>query len=194
MNIGGQMTEDTQFTKLTADLIMVAKGFCEYGQDKGLLTPDGLRFAISNRQELARQLNQAGISQGKIAALLGVSQQTISYDLNGRPPQSGKELPQSGDPETFEADEDELEDGWHDANPDLDEADEPEEDIKPDHYRAAYSMRCADALAYAKDCESIVKGLRESVKRLRGKDDLTSMARTTADAWNQLVKLMEDEL
>jgi DNA-binding CsgD family transcriptional regulator len=75
--------QDAQFTKLTAELITVAKGFCDYGEGKGLLTPDGLKFAITKRKEVVRQLSEAGTSQREIASLLGVNASTVNRDLNG---------------------------------------------------------------------------------------------------------------
>lgn len=69
---------------------------------------------------------------------------------------------------------------------------EPEEidDVKPEHYRAAFIMRCEDAKTYASDCA----GLISRMQRVRGKQELVSMARATADAWDKLAQLMENEL
>jgi transcriptional regulator with XRE-family HTH domain len=81
-----EMAEDSQYTRLVADLLGVARGFCDYGEEKGLLTPDGLKFAVTKRKEVVKQLADAGKSQREIAELVGVSAQQINRDLNGRKP------------------------------------------------------------------------------------------------------------
>jgi transcriptional regulator with XRE-family HTH domain len=193
MNIGGQMTEDAQFTKLTADLIMVARGFCEYGEDKGLLTPDGLRFAISNRKELARQLEQAGVSRSKIASLLGVSPATISYDLNGRPSQSEEKPSQS--------EEREPEDNWSDDDSGLesDESDEVEdqendESVDPKNYRTSYLLRANIAMEGALDCAELFNKIRQFSQRIRNRGELIQAARDAEKAWGRLASAIEEEL
>ena len=84
---------DKQFTKLLGDHLLNAKGFYEYGIEKGLTTADAFRLTIAKRQETAKALVSGGMSRRAAAKLLGVSHVTVLNDVGGKKPtDSGKKF------------------------------------------------------------------------------------------------------
>lgn len=75
---------DPEFTKLLGNHLLNAKGFYEYGVERGLMTPESLRLTIEKRQETAKALIANGVSQRKVAKALGVSKGTIQNDVSGQ--------------------------------------------------------------------------------------------------------------
>jgi transcriptional regulator with XRE-family HTH domain len=190
-----------------AELIHAAQGFCKYGEDKGLLTPGGLRFAISERKALAKQLDDAGVSQQKIATLLGVSPQTINYDLNGRPPQSGEKSPQSGETEEDEdlppvngkePDGDYAYDGpseeeaEEEAEEEGEADDEPPQEATAANCRTAYLIRTNQSIRLAEECRQLLKELRKKSVRIRRQDEIVNAATAASHIWATLVEEMEE--
>jgi hypothetical protein len=74
---------DPKFTKLLGDHIANAKGFLDYGVERGLTSPQDLRLTIAKRVETVRALKDSGMSQRKIASAVGVSKTQIIRDLGG---------------------------------------------------------------------------------------------------------------
>jgi ParB family chromosome partitioning protein len=85
--------EDKRYTKLLTDHILNAKGFYEYGIDRGLMTPESVRLTISKRQEEAKRLVNDGMSQRNAAKLLGVPRRTLRRDLGQNGPENGPQRP-----------------------------------------------------------------------------------------------------
>jgi hypothetical protein len=77
------MMNDPRFTKLLGDHLLNAKGFYEYGIERGLTSPEDLRLTIAKRAETAKALVAGGMSQREAAKLLGVSHQTVMRDVGG---------------------------------------------------------------------------------------------------------------
>lgn len=72
---------DPEYTKLVTENIAVAKGFLDYGVEHGLTSPEDVRLTIAKRQQTAKALVEAGMSQRKTAKALGVSQKQIRRDI-----------------------------------------------------------------------------------------------------------------
>lgn len=155
--------EDAQFTKLTADLINVARGFCDYGEGKGLITPDGLKFAITRRKEVVKQLADAGMSQRDIASTLGVGATTVNRDLNGAPKRNDTVPKRNA------------------------EQPDQEEEISPDDYRGVFRLRAEQAKSFAESCRHLV-GEMDAKTLTKFSADLLRVASATADAWTELTQ------
>jgi len=80
---------DPEFTKLLGNHILNAKGFYDYGIDRGLTSAEDVRFTITKRQEEAKRLVNGGMSQRKAAKLLGVGKDTVRRDVAHNAPKSG---------------------------------------------------------------------------------------------------------
>lgn len=96
------MNNDPQFTKLLGNHIANAKGFFDWGIEKGLTTAEDLRLTIAKRQETARALVNGGMSRRQTAKVLGVSHQTVINDVgvkkvakNGKKLSTGQLVKQS---------------------------------------------------------------------------------------------------
>jgi ParB family chromosome partitioning protein len=87
------MAEDKRYTKLLSDHLLNAKGFFDYGVDRGLTTPESTRLTIIKRQQEAKRLVNSGMSQRKAAKALGVDKRTIGRDVGQNAPQSGAKIP-----------------------------------------------------------------------------------------------------
>lgn len=74
---------DEVFTKLLGNQLLNAKGFYDYGIERGLMTPEALRLTVEKRQERSKALIQSGMSQRQAAKALGVSRGTIERDIGG---------------------------------------------------------------------------------------------------------------
>jgi hypothetical protein len=166
-----EMADDSQYTRLVADLLGVARGFCDYGEEKGLLTPDGLKFAVTKRKEIVKQLADAGKSCREIAELVGVGKSTIDRDLNGSVPKRDKPAP-NRDTETIEADDDED---------DNEEAPQPGE--------LPNSMRVRGFLYRAKEAAELARA--DDLTGVNITEAMRSAAADTAQAWIELLSKME---
>lgn len=78
----GSRLSDPEFTKLLSDHMINAKGFYDYGIDRGLTSPDDLRLTIEKRKERAKELVDGGMSQRDVAKTLGVSKSQVNRDLS----------------------------------------------------------------------------------------------------------------
>jgi N6-adenosine-specific RNA methylase IME4/transposase-like protein len=94
---------DEKFTKLLGDLLLNAKGFCDWGIAKGITTPEDIRFTVTKRQEVARTLISGGASERKAARALGISQSQLRRDLGKDAPKGSESAPKrgTGSPETL---------------------------------------------------------------------------------------------
>jgi hypothetical protein len=85
------MSNDPEFTKLLGNHLLNAKGFLDWGIDRGFTTPEDLRLTIEKRKETARELVNGGMSRRQAAKALGVDKRTIGRDLGHNAPKSGAE-------------------------------------------------------------------------------------------------------
>jgi hypothetical protein len=68
---------------LVAAHILNAKGFLDYGVKRGLTSHEDVRLTITKRVEVAKALRGQGMSERKIAKVIGVSRSAIHRDLGG---------------------------------------------------------------------------------------------------------------
>lgn len=80
---------DKEFAGLISNLLVNAKGFCDYGINHGLITAEDVRLTIAKRQEKAKALVDSGMSQRQAAKALGVGRGTVQRDLDRNGPESG---------------------------------------------------------------------------------------------------------
>lgn len=91
---------DKEYSPLVADLLVTAKGFYEFGIKRGLMKPEELELTIAARQQKAKELVDAGMSQRQAAKVLDVSQSTIRDDLKASSNYSGNEQKLLTEPES----------------------------------------------------------------------------------------------
>jgi site-specific DNA-methyltransferase (adenine-specific) len=75
---------DPEFTKLLGNHLMNAKGFYDWGIDRGLTSPEDMRITIAKRKETAKQLVDSGMSRRQAAKALGVAESTVRNDLGAQ--------------------------------------------------------------------------------------------------------------
>jgi hypothetical protein len=86
--------KDLEFTKLLANHMMNAKGWLDYGVERGLTSPQDLRLTVAKRVETVKALKDTGMSQRKIAKTVGVSPKQVRRDLGGaKGPKNGAKGP-----------------------------------------------------------------------------------------------------
>lgn len=87
------MATDEDFTKLLGEHLINAKGFYDWGIQRGLTKPEDVRLTIEKRKETARALVDSGMSQRDAAKALGVSSKTIQRDLGQNVQENETECP-----------------------------------------------------------------------------------------------------
>jgi DNA invertase Pin-like site-specific DNA recombinase len=91
-NQNGEAMTDNDFTKLLGDHLVNAKGFYDWGIQRGLTKPEDIRLTIEARRGTARALVDGGLSQREAAKVLGVSEGTVRNDLRNDFAESAQEL------------------------------------------------------------------------------------------------------
>jgi hypothetical protein len=125
------MKTDEQLTKIIANFLVNTRELCDWGSERGLVSPNDLRLTISKRIEFTKLLAANGMSQREIAKQTGVSQEQVRRDLGTnrdtkRVKSDTKRVSKEPEPELT-----------------------VEDDLERDEYREAFLLRAADCLAFA---------------------------------------------
>src|SRR5262249_18256354 len=81
---------DPEFTKLLSNHIINAKGFYDWGIDRGLTRPEDVRLSITKRKEEAQKLVNGGMSRRQAAKVLGANEGTVRNDLRNNSAESAE--------------------------------------------------------------------------------------------------------
>lgn len=83
---------DDLFTKIAGKLLTDVRDLVDWGVEKGHTTPEKLRLTIAARRETATKMIEGGMSQRRVAKVLGVSHTQVAKDLAPKLPKDGNKV------------------------------------------------------------------------------------------------------
>jgi hypothetical protein len=141
------MKTDEQLTKIIAAFLGTTRDLCDWGGERGLVSPEELRLTITGRKELTKVLAANGMSQREIAKQTGVTRSQVQRDLDG--PKRAKDGPKRA----------------KEPEPEL----TVEDDLERDEYREAFLLRTADCLSFAVYSGTVDQEVIAAAKRVMSK-------------------------